>query len=116
IVSYLGVDPEKIVVAYPGVSSITSGANLKGTPHRDPLSVLYVGSIFDRRHVPEMVAGFRRLTRTHPELRLDIVGDNRTSPRIDLAADDRVHIRSYVSDEELRTLYSKAAAFVFLSE
>ncbi len=116
IVSYLGVDPDKIVVAYPGVSSITWGASGHESPSRDPLSVLYVGSIFNRRHVPEMVAGFRRLTRTHPELRLDVVGDNRTSPRINLAADNRVHIRSYVSDEELRTLYTEAAAFVFLSE
>jgi glycosyltransferase involved in cell wall biosynthesis len=116
IVSYLGVDPEKIVVAYPGVSSITGQANLKDSPHRDPLSVLYVGSIFTRRHVPEMIAGFRRLTRTHPGLRLDVVGDNRTSPRIELAEDDGVHVRSYVSDEELRALYAEAAAFVFLSE
>ena len=44
-----------------------------------------------------------------PDVRLDIVGDNRTSPRVDLEAGhrptglgDRVRIRSYVPDDELR--------------
>jgi glycosyltransferase involved in cell wall biosynthesis len=111
IASYLGVDPDTIVVAYPGVSAMASH---EGSRHA--CTILFVGSIFNRRHVPELIDGFRRLARTHPELRLDIVGDNRTSPGIDLASDDRVHIRSYVSENELRRLYAGAAAFAFLSE
>jgi glycosyltransferase involved in cell wall biosynthesis len=85
--------------------------------------VLYVGSIFNRRHVPELINGFARLARIHPELHLEIVGDNRTSPHVDLEAmipstvlSDRIHVRSYVPDDELRTLYGNSAAFVFLSE
>jgi glycosyltransferase involved in cell wall biosynthesis len=125
IVAHLGVDESKIVVAYPGVSSLRSSDS---GPDRRPKTedrrqqVLYVGSIFNRRHVPELIDGFARLARTHPELRLEIVGDNRTSPHVDLEAivrstvlGDRVHIRSYVPDDQLRALYGNSAAFVFLS-
>ena len=86
-------------------------------------TVLYVGSIFSRRHVPELIEGFTRLARRHPQARLEIVGDNRTTPRIDLDAivrasgvAGRIQIRSYVSDEELRGLYRSARAFAFLSD
>src|SRR5262249_60948669 len=55
--------------------------------------------------------------------RLDIVGDNRTFPYIDvdrLARDsraaDRVHIRPYVDQTTLAQLYAGAHAFAFLSE
>jgi glycosyltransferase involved in cell wall biosynthesis len=126
IVAHLGIESEKIVVVYPGVSSLRSSAS---GPDRRPETedrrpqVLYVGSIFNRRHVPELIDGFARLARIHPELRLEIVGDNRTSPHVDLEAiirstvlGDHVHIRSYVPDDQLRALYGNSAAFVFLSE
>jgi glycosyltransferase involved in cell wall biosynthesis len=126
IVAHLGIDVEKIVVVYPGVSSLRSSDS---GPDRRPKTedrrpqVLYVGSIFNRRHVPELIDGFARLARTHPELRLEIVGDNRTSPHVNLEATvastlprDRIHVRSYVPDDHLRALYRNSAAFVFLSE
>jgi glycosyltransferase involved in cell wall biosynthesis len=78
--------------------------------------VLFVGSIFNRRHVPELIEGFARLARRHPDIRLEIVGDNRTSPRIALTSLDGVTVRSYVPEEELRRLYAGSAAFAFLSE
>ena len=126
IVAHLGVDESKIVVAYPGVSSLRSSDSGQDrrpkTEDRRP-QVLYVGSIFNRRHVPELIDGFARLARTHSELRLDIVGDNRTSPHVDLEAivrssvpGDRIRVRSYVPDDELRALYGNSAGFVFLSE
>ena len=58
-----------------------------------------------------------------PDARLEIVGDNRTTPRIDVdqliapaASADRVHWRSYVSDADLAALYATASVFVFLSD
>src|SRR5690606_15232135 len=51
-----------------------------------------------------------------------VVGDNRTTPPVDLDAlvrahglDGRVDIRAYVGDEELAALYARATAFAFLS-
>lgn len=88
----------------------------------EPL-ILYVGSIFNRRHVPETIRGLARLTRDRPDARLAIVGDNRTFPPIDLAQvisetqqADRVQVLPYVSDDVLSDLYRRARAFVFLSE
>ena len=123
IVAHLGIDGSKIVVAYPGVADLKGPPRSVGRALSGPPTVLFVGSIFNRRHVPELIDGFARLARAHADARLDIVGENRTSPHVDLAdvmratgLAGRVDLRSYVSDDELRAIYDGASAFVFLSE
>ena len=115
IVEHLGVPADRIDVVYPGVVA----QPFMAAEEREPL-VLYVGSIFNRRHVPETIRGFERLARRRPDVRLMIVGDNRTFPHIDIDRYVRdttgVHIAQYVSDQVLADLYSRARAFVFLSE
>ena len=118
IVAHLGIDSSKVVVTYPGVAAAARILRVRETP-----TVLFVGSIFNRRHVPELVEGFARLARAHPDARLEIVGENRTSPHVDLAGaaraaglHDRIQLRSYVTDQELHALYASACAFAFLSE
>jgi glycosyltransferase involved in cell wall biosynthesis len=118
ITRLLGIDPSDIDVIYLGASSLQQPA----TTERLPI-VLYVGSLFNRRHIPELLEGFRRLAARLPEATLEIVGDNRTTPRIDVeqliaasGVSDRVHWRSYISDTELAGLYSTASAFLFLSD
>ena len=85
--------------------------------------MLYVGSIFNRRHVPDLIRAFGQVLGAVPDARLEIVGEDRTYPAEDLAAlarnlniADRVVIRDYVTDEELADLYHSARAFAFLSE
>jgi glycosyltransferase involved in cell wall biosynthesis len=116
ITRHLGIDPSRIDVIYLGVSAPAAA------PSRDSL-VLFVGSLFNRRHIPELIEGFGRLSGRHPRARLEIVGDNRTMPRLDVdaliaerGAAGAVRARSYVSDAELATLYATASAFAFLSE
>lgn len=126
IVKHLGVAPEKIEITHAGVSrvlpeegsrdAIVESSNPKERP------VLFVGSIFNRRHVPELIGGFARLARKRQDIRLDIVGSNRTTPPIDLQATvdgcgaaGRVRLHSYVSDAELAGLYASASAFAWLS-
>jgi len=125
IVRQLGVYPDKVEVIYSGIHQIRPAHPLADrSVVRDPEPlVLFVGSIFDRRHVPELIDGFAELTRRHPRARLVIVGDNRTQPRVDLRALaarsgslDRIQVREYVTDEELAALYAEAAAFAFLSD
>lgn len=111
IVSYLGVDPAKVRVVYHGLSRVATPAAGR--------NILYVGTIFNRRHIPELIAAFERLATAHPTVALDIVGANRTAPRIDVAAlacDSRVRVGSYVDDGRLAELYAGAGAFVFLSD
>src|SRR5215204_3511775 len=85
--------------------------------------VLFVGSIFNRRHVVDLIHAFTPIARAHPDALLDIVGDNRSYPKQDLRrtiADDRVEgqVRwhEYVTEERLADLYGGARAFAFLSE
>ena len=85
--------------------------------------VLFVGSIFNRRHVPDLIRAFGAVARSHPDASLDIVGDNRSYPHEDVARTirteglaGRVRWHSYVADSELRALYGRARAFAFLSE
>jgi glycosyltransferase involved in cell wall biosynthesis len=100
-----------------------SERDLASEPDATSERVLYVGSIFNRRHVPELIRGFAALVRRRPAVRLDLVGDNRTYPRQDIAGaiaserlDGRVLWRQYVPDAELQALYDGARAFAFLSE
>lgn len=133
IVAHLGVDASKVAVVYPGATRFIRASETSGTSmdtrganrqsSRSGCQVLFVGSIFNRRHVPELVAGFALLARSRPEMRLEIVGDNRTTPRLNLDAlvretgmADRIRLRSYVADHDLPQLYADASAFVFLSE
>ena len=119
IVHHLGIPASKVDVIYSGVTTLAGGSS---TAARDPL-VLYVGSLFNRRHIGELIEGFERLAERHPDARLDIVGDNRTRPFVDVdaliarsGARDRIRARSYVADDELASLYRRASAFAFLSE
>jgi glycosyltransferase involved in cell wall biosynthesis len=115
-VKYLGLDQSRVDVIYLGTTTLRTDAP------REPL-VLYVGSLFNRRHIPELIDGFARLAARLPTARLEIVGDNRTRPAIDVDAliaqsgvGDRIRARHYVSDAELSSLYARASAFAFLSE
>ena len=85
--------------------------------------VLFVGSVFNRRHLPDLIRAFKPIATRHPGARLEIVGDNRTYPHEDLPAiaaaegiASRVSIRPYVSDADLAELYGRARAFSLLSE
>lgn len=121
IVTHLGVDASKVEVVYPGVTPVRAeGRALRASPTR---VVLYVGSIFNRRHIPELIEGFTRLGRRMGGVRLEIVGDNRTRPHVDVGVivrrsgmAERIGIHSYVSEDELAALYGRARAFVFLSD
>lgn len=93
-----------------------------GLRPRDPL-VVCVGSVFNRRRLPELLAAVARLTTKHPTLRLAVVGDNRTTPRLDLAGhvaslglSHHVQLAGFVGDETLAELYAAADAAVYLSE
>ena len=52
------VDASKISVAYPGVTALTDARGAEGSALGG--TVLCVGSIFNRRHVPELIDGFAR--------------------------------------------------------
>lgn len=120
IAERLGIDRQKIRVVLHGIDQPTLPIERTGPP---AARVLYVGSIFNRRRVPDLIAAVALLAQAHPEVSLDLVGDNRSFPRLDIAGlIDRqtppaaIRWHRYVSDAELQTLYRQARAFAFLSE
>lgn len=118
IVRYLGTDRARIRLAVPGAPD----AGPPVTTSRGPL-VLFVGSLFNRRRIPELIRGFSIAAKRVPDARLVLVGDNRTHPPIDpaglareLGVADRVEWREYVDDQTLQSLYDRARVFAFLSD
>jgi alpha-1,3-rhamnosyl/mannosyltransferase len=82
-----------------------------------------VGSLFNRRRLPDLIAAFARATSSLPDARLVIVGADRTWPAQDLGAaaaacgaSAKVQLLNYVGESELRDLYAQASVFAFLSE
>jgi glycosyltransferase involved in cell wall biosynthesis len=85
--------------------------------------LLSVGSIFNRRCLPDLLQAVALLVRVFPGVRLHVVGDNRTHPHLDLEglARDRGVARSvrflgFVSEEELADHYAAADVALALSE
>lgn len=85
--------------------------------------VLTVGSLFNRRCIPELLRAVRLLCSSHSGLRLDVVGDNRTQPRFDVAGlvhrlglGAHVRLSGFVDEAGLADRYAAADAAVFLSE
>jgi glycosyltransferase involved in cell wall biosynthesis len=121
--AHLGIPEARLRVIPLGVSPVP-GSRLPDPGFRKPPLVLFVGSIFERRHVDRLIDAFDLVAARVPAARLEIVGENRTRrPRLDLAAirgrqahADRIRIRSYVDDPTLAALYREASVFAFLSE
>jgi glycosyltransferase involved in cell wall biosynthesis len=116
----LRVRPSSIVVIPPGVTNRANAA--ASSTGRDPL-VLYVGTIFNRRRLPDLIEAFAIGTRDIDRARLVIVGGDRTWPTQDLQGVaarhgvlNRFELRRYAPDPELNALYARASVFAFLSE
>jgi glycosyltransferase involved in cell wall biosynthesis len=121
IVGHIGVPADKVRVVPLGMTRPPTAER----GEREPL-ILFVGSIFQRRHVDRLITVFAEsVVPRVPGSRLAIVGENRTYPARDLAAllasyppdvQHRVSILSYVESAALATLYARARVFAFLSE
>jgi glycosyltransferase involved in cell wall biosynthesis len=122
ITRHVGVARAKIRVVPLGIRRQAAKSN-ENT--REPI-VLFVGSIFQRRHVDTLIEAFAtRVVPQVPGSRLEIVGDNRSYPPVNLErvltlqtteAQQRITLRSYVDDQTLAGLYARASVFAFPSE
>jgi glycosyltransferase involved in cell wall biosynthesis len=120
ITERLNVPSSRIQMIAPGV---TNRAAPPGAPVGREAMVLYVGTIFNRRRLPDLIEAFAVAARDLERARLVIVGGDRTWPPQNLAAaaarhgvQDRVELRRYAPDDEVVTLYQRASVFAFLSE
>ena len=107
----------RVHVVPPGITPPACGPQQEAGPR-----VLYAGSIFNRRHVPDLIRAFEPLARAHQDASLEIVGDNRSRPYQDLVQvideaglTGQARWRRWLPDAELGALYGSARAFAFLS-
>jgi len=120
IADRLGIERSRIHVippAAPDRPGTTASINA-----RDPI-VMFVGSIFNRRHVPDLIAAFEIAARERPAARLVIAGANRTWPHEDIAGRiarspvaDRIAWLQGASNHEISGLLARASVSAFLSE
>jgi glycosyltransferase involved in cell wall biosynthesis len=118
IVQRLGVSADRVHVIRHGSPAEATGS----AGPRAPL-VLYVGSLFERRHVPALIAGFATVARAHPTARLVLVGQDRSrggmNPQAIAARHGvrpQVTWHDYLAEDDLIRQYAAARVFVFLSE
>ena len=133
LVEHLGVPAQKIHVIPPGIGAGGLGLGLvtwlracapcppqPQPPASSPYRVLFVGSIFNRRHVIDLIRAFAPIAAAS-DASLDIVVRRRSylaricgrrlSPTVETSA-----MHQYLTDEQLAALYAGARAFAFLSE
>ncbi len=118
IARHIGLDPGRIRLVHIAVRP----PEVPPAATREPV-VLFVGSLFQRRRVDVLIEAFAAVARRRPEARLEIVGENRTSPHVDFAAliaarglDGRARLRHWVDEATLEALYQQATVFAFLSQ
>ena len=120
LIELLAVPQSRIQVIYNGVTPFTHGTLDNQSTRR---LILYVGSIFNRRHIPTLISAFSQVHRIMDDIELVIVGSNRTYPHQDLdllakhqGVENCVTFSDYVTEDRLADLYRRANVFVFLSE
>jgi glycosyltransferase involved in cell wall biosynthesis len=111
VVELLDVEPERIVVAHPGIDPrFRPDGDLAelGGPY-----VLAVGTLEPRKNLPALTLAFAVLRERRPDVTLAIAGLAGWEDR-PLAAEG-IRLLGYVSDEELARLYRGASAFAYPS-
>ena len=119
IVNHLNIDSNRIKITPLG----TSKKQVEHVDSKDSHLVLFAGSCFTRRRIPDLIRAFALVQTRESRARLSIVGDNRTYPHLNLKSivnsaemADYVSLESWISDPDLTELLRKAKVFVFLSE
>ncbi len=119
------VTPDRIRVVYPGLEksflpaspeAVHAWKRGKGLTGKKVIG--FLGSIFNRRHIPELVEAVRRLRLAFPDAFLYMVGRDRTCPAQNIPAlvqEDWILWEQGLQDQDLAVFYSSCAVFVYLS-
>jgi len=77
--------------------------------------IFYVGAIFQRRFIPQIIAAFEKIKDKLPDCQLLIAGPNYTHPFIDIKKENSIIYVDYIKEEDLVSLYNSANLFIWLS-
>jgi len=129
VIKYYKVDPKKITLTYeasdPSLAGKESPAEgLNARYEIEKKFVFYVGSVFSRRHLPEILGAFEKIA-ADSDYQFLIGGRDYTRGKtVDRLADelnqrlDRQAILrvDYIGDADLKLLYRRCAFFIWLSD
>lgn len=121
IVDYYKIDPEKITVTYPGLTSSQSSAHSQQTKlieNKNPY-ILFVGTIQPRKNIEGLIRAFEMID--HLNLQFLIVGkkgwryESIFTTWENSSKKDQIRFLDFVTDAELPGLYKNAVCFVLPS-
>ncbi len=132
IIKHYRVSPEKVFFVaaasdfdLPTASSVEEIQAVKRKYRINDKFCFFVGSIFSRRHLPEIISAFGRLAAQRPDFQLllggkDYVQKNSIANLIarendSLGRETVIHV-DFIGDSDLRSLYSACAFFIWLSD
>ena len=134
IIKYYNIDPDKITVTHlapdEGFVKIDDLEKVEALKKKYGISnkfILCIGSMFNRRHIPEIIRAFEKVgVQNFEPLQLLIIGKNHTHPFIDI--DNKIKTANenlgreaivrfdFVSEDELLALYSSCEINIYLSD
>jgi len=126
LMKYLDIEPGKIEVLYLGVDNkfqkspenrILEWKQQKGLGNK--LVVGYLGSIFNRRHIPVLIKSVECLRKALPNLVLYLIGQDMTHPPQDIASlvkKDWICWEDRLENEDVPLDYSALDVFAYISE
>lgn len=123
LLKHYRVKPEKVVVTPLAPDSIFKKSDFSGVlPQK---YIFFVGSIFNRRFLPQKIRAFTEFGKNYPDFKFLIIGQNHTQPFQDIGAlitraneklgREAVVWKRRASDENLVRLYNAAFATLWLS-
>lgn len=133
VLKYYKVKPDKVVVTYlgagPSMRPINDDeivAQIKQNYGIADKFIVFVGSIVNRRHLPEVMKAFARIAQELTDYQFLVVGKNHTSPVIEIDSliqqvnndlgREAILRKDYFPDADLALLYNAANLLVWLSE
>lgn len=118
--------PEMICAKNESEGSHLPGRRIKEKYNLNDKFILCVGSIFTRRHIPEIIAAFEKIAVKYKDYQLLIIGKNHTHPFMDIGEqiktanknlDREAIIRlDFIEEEELQAFYSSCELAIYLSD
>jgi len=132
IMEHFRIDSEKIVLTYLGVDPKFSTAGFFENDQQKIKEkyglekfILSVGSIFDRRHLPEIIETFAKNAAARNDWRFLIVGQDRTlkknideiiKKKNESLGREAIARIDFADDSDLKLLYNACAFFIYLSD
>lgn len=133
VIKHYQLEPAKVLTVPWGISSnfkkIDEPAKLTQIKNKYQIKdkfIFYIGSIFNRRHLPETIKAFERLASRMKNYQFLIIGVNHTSPFIDIdglikqvnqrLGREAVLRQDYLAGPDLVYLYNVAELVIYLSD